>query len=246
MARRPRLYLPDCSLHIIQRGNSRDACFRDDSDYKAYLYFMREAAAQYGVSIHAFVLMTNHVHILATPSTEKSVSQMMQSIDRRYVQYFNHTYSRTGTLWEGRYKSTLVDTERYLLTVYRYIELNPVRAGMVEHAADYLWSSYSHNAAGVDIQMLTPHSGYLSLGKNPELRESAYRKLFQTHIPDMDIEAIRLATNKSWVLGSKKFIEQFENRAGIAGKTAKHEGIGSQKSIKINDSDPLKLGPLKL
>jgi putative transposase len=119
MARRPRLYLPNCPLHIIQRGNNRDACFRDDSDYKAYLYFMREAAERYGASIHAFVLMTNHAHILATPSTEKSVSRMMQSIGRRrYVQYFNHTYSRTGTLWEGRYKSTLVDTIHKLLSVY--------------------------------------------------------------------------------------------------------------------------------
>jgi putative transposase len=232
MARRPRLYLPDCPLHIIQRGNNRDACFRDDSDYKAYLHFMREAAERYGVSIHAFVLMTNHVHILATPSTEKSVSRMMQSIGRRYVQYFNHIYSRTGTLWEGRYKSTLVDTDNYLLTVYRYIELNPVRAGMVEHAADYPWSSYPHNAAGVEIQMLTPHDSYIALGKTSELRASAYRKLSQTHIPDMDIEAIRLATNKSWVLGSEKFIEQFERRVGIAGKTAEHGGDRKSKEYK--------------
>ena len=232
MARRPRLYLPNCPLHIIQRGNNRDACFRDDSDYKAYLHFMREAAERYGVSIHAFVLMTNHVHILATPSTEESVSRMMQSIGRRYVQYFNHIYSRTGTLWEGRYKSTLVDTDNYLLTVYRYIELNPVRAGMVEHAADYPWSSYPHNAAGVEIQMLTPHDSYIALGKTSELRASAYRKLFQTHISDMDIEVIRLATNKSWVLGSEKFIEQFERRVGIAGKTAEHGGDRKSKEYK--------------
>ncbi|WP_392383832.1 transposase [Marinomonas primoryensis] len=232
MVRRPRLYLPNCPLHIIQRGNNRDACFRDDSDYRAYLHFMREAAERYGVSIHAFVLMTNHVHILATPSTENSVSRMMQSIGRRYVQYFNHIYSRTGTLWEGRYKSTLVDTDNYLLTVYRYIELNPVRAGMVEHAADYPWSSYPHNAAGVEIQMLTPHDSYIALGKTSELRASAYRKLSQTHIPDMDIEAIRLATNKSWVLGSEKFIEQFERRVGIAGKTAEHGGDRKSKEYK--------------
>jgi putative transposase len=179
---------------------------------------MREAAERYGVSIHAFVLMTNHVHILATPSTEESVSRMMQSIGRRYVQYFNHIYSRTGTLWEGRYKSTLVDTDNYLLTVYRYIELNPVRAGMVEREADYPWSSYPHNASGVEIQMLTPHDSYIALGKTSELRASTYRKLFHTHIPDMDIDAIHLATNKSWVLGSEKFIEQFERRVGIAGK----------------------------
>ena len=232
MARRPRLYLPGCPLHIIQRGNNRDACFRDDSDYKAYLHFMREAATQYGVAIHAFVLMTNHVHILATPSTEESVSRMMQSIGRRYVQHFNYAYSRTGTLWEGRYKSTLVDTDNYLLTVYRYIELNPVRAGMVEHPADYPWSSYPYNAAGVDIKMLTPHESYLALGKTSLLRQSAYRDLFQSHIPDMDINAIRFATNKSWVLGSEKFIEQFERRVGVAGKTAGHGGDRKSKAYK--------------
>ncbi|MEJ2076351.1 MAG: transposase, partial [Reinekea sp.] len=128
MARRPRIYVPGVAHHVIQRGNNREACFGDESDYKAYLTYLKESALQNGVAIHAFVLMTNHVHLLVTPSDETALSKMLQTLGRRYVQYYNHKYGRTGTLWEGRYKSTLVQTENYLLTVYRYIELNPVRA----------------------------------------------------------------------------------------------------------------------
>ncbi|MBU2114357.1 MAG: transposase [Gammaproteobacteria bacterium] len=128
MARLPRLYLPGCAQHVIQRGNNREACFYAEADYKAYLSFLKDAATKYQVAIHAFVLMTNHVHLLVTPQSEHGVSRMMQAQGRKYVQYFNYTYRRTGTLWEGRYKSTVVDADNYLLTVYRYIELNPVRA----------------------------------------------------------------------------------------------------------------------
>jgi putative transposase len=137
MARLPRLYAPGCAQHIIQRGNNRDACFFSEKDYAVYLDTLKEYAKQYCVEIHAFVLMTNHVHLPITPQSKTGVSKMMQSIGRYYVRYVNNTYKRTGTLWEGRYKSTLVDSERYLLTVYRYIELNPVRASMVETAGDY-------------------------------------------------------------------------------------------------------------
>ena len=136
MARLSRLYFPGCAQHVTQRGNNRDACFYAEADYKAYLAFLKDAATKYQVAIHAFVLMTNHVHLLVTPGNEQGVSRMMQAQGRKYVQYFNFTYGRSGTLWEGRYKSTLVDAEHYLLTVYRYIELNPVRAGMVAHASD--------------------------------------------------------------------------------------------------------------
>ncbi len=142
MARLPRLYFPGCVQHVIQRGNNRDAFFYDEADYKVYLSFVNDAAKKYQVAIHAFVLMTNHVHLLATPSGEQGISRLMQALGRRYVQYINFTYGRTGTLWEGRYKSTLVDSDSYLLTVYRYLELNPVRAGMVTHASEYPWSSY--------------------------------------------------------------------------------------------------------
>lgn len=146
MARRPRLYIPGVAHHVIQRGNNREACFYEEADYTKYLSHLKEVAEQFSVAIHAFVLMTNHVHLLVTPNDERALGKMMQALGRRYVQYFNLKYFRTGTLWEGRYKSTLVESERYLLTVYRYIELNPVRAYMVSHASEYPWSSYRFNA----------------------------------------------------------------------------------------------------
>jgi putative transposase len=214
MARLPRLYLPGCSQHIIQRGNNREACFFDEADYKAYLSFLKDAAEKYRVAVHAYVLMTNHVHLLVTPSDEHGVSRMMQAQGRKYVQYFNYTYARTGTLWEGRYKSTLVDAENYLLTVYRYIELNPVRAGMVVHASEYPWSSYQGNALGKSIQLLTPHELYIQLGKADEERQSAYRALFRGRMPERDLTAIREATNKAWVLGSDRFRAQIEAKTG--------------------------------
>lgn len=153
----PRLHLPGCAQHVIQRGNNREACIRDDADYKACLGFLKEAAIKHEVAIHAFVPMNNHVHLLVTPIDEYGTSAMMQTLGRRYVQYFNNTYCRTGTLWERRYKSTIVDADTYLLRVYRYIELNPVHAGMVSLASVYRWSSYQGNAIGQHIALLTPH-----------------------------------------------------------------------------------------
>jgi putative transposase len=214
MARLPRLYLPGCAQHVIQRGNNREACFYADADYKAYLSFLKDAAAKYQVAIHAFVLMTNHVHLLVTPQDAQGVSRMMQAQGRKYVQYFNYTYGRSGTLWEGRFKSTVVDADNYLLTVYRYIELNPVRAGMVEHAADYPWSSYQGNAMGKPIQLLTPHPLYLNLGTTVAERQSAYRALFSGLMPEHDIAAIRRATNKAWVLGDEHFKAQIAAKTG--------------------------------
>ena len=139
MARLPRLHLPGCAQHVIQRGNNREACFYSEADYKAYLAFLKDVAIKQQVEIHAFVLMTNHVHLLVTSGDAQGVSRMMQALGRKYVQYFNYTHGRSGTLWEGRYKSTLVDADNYLQTVYRYIELNPVRASMVDHASEYPW-----------------------------------------------------------------------------------------------------------
>jgi putative transposase len=214
MARLPRLYLPGCAQHVIQRGNNREACFYDEADYKAYLSFLKDAATKCQVAIHAFVLMTNHVHLLVTPSDEQGISRMMQAQGRKYVQYFNFTYGRTGTLWEGRYKSTLVDSDSYLLTVYRYIELNPVRANMVMHSAEYPWSSYQGNALGKPIQLLTPHSMYCQLGRTDAERQSAYRALFRGRMTERDLAAIREATNKAWVLGDDRFKEQIEAKTG--------------------------------
>ena len=214
MARLRRLYLPGCALHVIQRGNNREACFHAEADYKAYLAFLKDAAVKHQVAIHAFVLMTNHVHLLLTPSDQQDVSRMMQGLGRKYVQYFNFTHGRTGTLWEGRYKSTLVDADNYLLTVYRYIELNPVRANMVSHASDYPWSSYQGNAAGKPIALLTPHPMYRQLGRTDEERQGAYRALFRGRMPQRDLAAIRDATNKAWVLGGDRFKAQVEATTG--------------------------------
>lgn len=224
MARLPRLYLSGCAQHIIQRGNNREACFYGEEDYKTYLTFLRESAEKHDVAIHAFVLMTNHVHLLATPENEKSISRMMQALGRRYVQYFNHIYARTGTLWEGRYKSTLVDTQNYLLKVYRYIELNPVRANMVDHASEYPWSSYRHNAVGLDIRLLSEHSEYLRLGNTKEERQSNYRTLFRGMMSVKDIDEIRECTNKAWVLGSDRFKAQIESKTKRAAVNRGHGG----------------------
>lgn len=163
--------------HIIQRGNNRQVCFNSDEDFAAYANWLKEFADKYHVSIHAWVFMTNHVHLLATPSAPNAISLMMQSLGRQYVRYYNHTYKRTGTLWEGRYKSCLVQTSDYLLHCYRYIELNPVRAGMVNRPEDYVWSSYAANALGREAILRTPHSKYLNLGRTTEERQQAYRAI---------------------------------------------------------------------
>jgi putative transposase len=164
MPRQPRPDLADVPQHVVQRGNDRQPCFYATEDYRRYLAGLRESAIRYGCSVHAYVLMTNHVHLLVTPSSAGAVSRMMQWLGRQYVGYINGRYRRTGTLWEGRYKSCLVDTERYLLTCYRYIELNPVRAAMVADPADYAWSSYRTNAQALPDKVVVPHAEYLRLG----------------------------------------------------------------------------------
>ena len=217
MARLPRFFLPGQPLHVIQRGNNRDPIFAADDDYRFYLHCLMEAADAQCLTVHAYVLMTNHVHLLVTPESESSLSKTMQSIGRRYVQYFNHAYGRTGTLWEGRYKSTLIDSERYLLTCMRYIELNPVRAAMVEHPGDYPWSSYLANAQGAPDVLIAPHSLYRRLGRADEERQSAYRQLFRAQIPKADVDAIRDATNKAWALGDSRFVSKI---AALSGRRA--------------------------
>lgn len=210
MARLPRLFLPGQPIHAIQRGNNREPIFATEEDYRFYIECLAKAATEQGLAIHAYVLMTNHVHLLVTPETEESLSKTMQSVGRRYVQYFNHAYQRSGTLWEGRYKSTLIQSERYLLTCMRYIELNPVRAAMVGHPGDYPWSSYRANALGDENVLLTPHLLYRRLGATPEDRQKAYRQLFRVQIGKEELETIRNATNKAWVLGEGRFCEKVE------------------------------------
>ena len=215
MPRLPRYVLPGQPQHVIQRGNNRELIFADEEDYRYYLDRLKAAASRHQVDIHTYVLMTNHVHLLVTPWSQQGIGGMMQGVGRYYVQYFNHRYGRTGTLWEGRYKATLVDSEAYLLTCYRYVELNPVRARMVEHPAEYPWSSYRHNALGGDDSLITPHPLYSALGSDEEGRRSAYRALFESHIDGKTLDEIRAATNKAWVLGDDRFREKI---AGLLGR----------------------------
>ena len=226
MARLPRLYVPGCSHHIIQRGNNRHACFYDERDYAFYLQQLRISAEEFGVCIHSFVLMTNHVHLLVTPKTSKSCGKMMQSLGRKYVRYINHTYQRTGTLWEGRYKSTLVDTQAYFLMVSRYIEMNPVRAHMVKSPDEYPWSSFKGNGLGKNIELLTPHIVYLALGKTKAQRMSRYCSLFEQDISSEELRDIRECTNKAWVLGSDKFKAQIK---GASNRRVESSGWGGDR-----------------
>lgn len=232
MARLRRVELINVPQHIIQRGNNRHVCFTTNEDFQAYIYWLKEYSNKFSVAIHAWVLMTNHVHLLCTPRKPKAISLMMQSLGRRYVQYFNYSYKRTGTLWEGRYKACLVQQESYLLHLYRYIELNPVRASMVDEPADYIWSSYQINALGKESELCEPHSIYLGLGKTKEQRLNCYRSLFQIHIDGELLIDIRKATNKGMALGNDKFkaeIEALSGRRVTEGKRGRPTGWRKDK-----------------
>ncbi len=214
MPRRPRVHLPGLPLHIVQRGHNREACFFAEDDYHAYRHWLGEALAVSGCLLHAYVQMTNHVHLLLTPPAPDAVSQLVISLGRRYVQYINKSYRRTGTLWDSRYKSSLVQADTYLLLCQRYIELNPVRAAMVDDPAHYRWSSYRANGLGQADLLLTPHPVYSSLGTKAADRLAAYRGLFR---PELDAEAIadiRLALNQGQPLGNSRFLARIEQATG--------------------------------
>jgi len=200
--------------HLIQRGNNRNNCFLSDSDKATYMRYLREASDKFRVAIHAWVLMSNHVHMLVTPQQSEGASNLMHYIGSQYVRFFNRKYSRTGTLWEGRFKSSLVQEDTYFLTCQRYIELNPVRAGMVSHPAEYHWSSYRSNAFGTNSSVRQPHQLYLALGNSESIRLEAYRSLFLESIPADQISSIRFAANKGLVLGSGKFTNKIEKLSG--------------------------------
>lgn len=214
MARLPRICSPGIPQHIIQRGNNRQACFASERDFSAYAHWLEEFSRKYHVAIHAWVFMTNHVHLLATSGTEAGISKMMQMLGLQYVRYFNNTYQRSGTLWEGRFKSCVVDAEEYLLVCQRYIELNPVRAGMVSTPEKYAWSSYQANGLGKHIKLWSPHPTYQQLGENPEERLKAYRQLFRGHLDTPTIHQIRLATNNGMALGNDNFRKEIEKATG--------------------------------
>lgn len=210
MARLSRVSPAGIPQHIVQRGNNRQVCFGNEEDMKAYLNWLKEYSKKYFVDVHAWVLMTNHVHLLCTPHEERAISQMMQAIGRMYVQYYNYTYQRSGTLWEGRFKSSLIQSERYLLELYRYIELIPVRANMVKDPGEYSWSSYACNALGIKTDLQTPHSLYLALGRTKRERLENYRELFKLHIDTDLLMEIRESVKKGLALGNERFTTQIE------------------------------------
>ena len=214
MARLARVCVPDVPHHIIQRGNNRQACFAAQEDFSAYAFWLAEFAVKNHVAVHAGVFMTNHVHLLVTPNSEDGIFRLMQSLGRCYVRYFNDTYCRSGTLWEGRFKSCVINAQEYLLTCQRYIELNPVRAGMVSNPVEYPWSSYQAHGLGKEIAMWQPHSIYMQLGTNPAAREEAYRELFRAHIDDEALTTIREMTNKGLALGNESFKKEIEQLTG--------------------------------
>ena len=196
---------PGVAAHIVQRGHNRAACFRRDSDYLLYLLHLRELSEKHGCQVHAYCLMTNHVHILLTPATADACTLLMRDLGQRYVQHFNRRYGRTGTLWEGRYRSFLAETARYVLACYRYIELNPVDAGMREHPGDYRWSSYSVNSGIRADPFISAHPEYAALGISEEQRQCSYRALFEQEMDEALRQAIEDATNSGYPLASDAF-----------------------------------------
>ena len=205
MPRPSRLILPGVAVHVIQRGNDRIPCFRQDSDYLMYLAYLRQLADKYECAVHAYCLMTNHVHLLLTPSAAGACTGLMRDLGQRYVQYFNRRHERTGTLWEGRFRSCIAESALYVLACYRYIESNPVRAGMVDHATGYLWSSYAVNSGMRSDPLVTPHAEYIALGADAAKRHAAYRGLFEQRLEPGLHKAIRDATNGGYALASETF-----------------------------------------
>lgn len=220
MPRQPRIDLPQVAQHIVQRGNDRQPCFFTDGDRLRYLGDLRELAIQTGCAVHAYVLMTNHVHLLVTPAESGQIPRLMQALGRRYVRYVNTRYRRTGTLWEGRYKACLVHGEAYVLRCYRYIENNPVRATMVAHPESYPWSSHAHNALGRADPLIHPHPIYTALGATSEARQRAYKALVAETLTDDDTAAIRDHLQQQHPLGSERF------RAAIEATLKRRVGPG--------------------
>ena len=214
MPRRPRIQLDGVPLHIVQRGHNREPCFFGEEDYQSYLHWLGEALAANQCALHAYVLMTNHVHLLLTPKKAERVPHLIIALGRRYVQYINRTYRRTGTLWESRYKSSLIHADTYLFTCMRYIELNPVRAAIVENPAHYRWSSYRANALGQSDSRIATHPLYLGLGAGDKSRQTAYRALFESELDAPAVDDIRLALNQSQPLGNSRFLAKIEKVTG--------------------------------
>lgn len=237
MPRRARLMFAGVTVHLIQRGNNRGACFFTNEDYALYLQHLAELAPKFGCAVHAYVLMTNHVHLLLTPQRADGASLLMKHLGQRYVQHVNRAYRRSGTLWEGRFRSCLTQSENYVLACYRYIELNPVRAGMNGHPGDYRWSSYRINAEARPSTLIAPHEEYLVLGSNAERRRAAYQALFLDQLEPEVLGSIRSATNGNFALGTRPFQAEIENALGRRA----HRGKPGRPEARAADPQQLRL-----
>lgn len=210
MSRPKRVNIAGVPQHLVQRGNNRQACFKDEADYRLYMKLLGIACKRHDCDVHAYVLMTNHVHILLTPNQPEGASLVFRDLGRDYVRQFNRQWGRSGTLWEGRFKSSLVDTHEYLLACYRYIELNPVRACMVDQPAHYPWSSFHTNALGCQDELVVPHGSLLSLGDDDNSRHKAYLSLFDSVLNADQIKTIQEGLNKGLPTGNNAFREDLE------------------------------------
>ena len=206
MARLPRLSLPGQPHHVIQRGNNRQAIVVDTADRERLLALWAEQAPRFGVALHAYMLMDNHFHLLVTPPTAEALPQFMQAVGRSYVRGFNDRHGRSGTLWEGRYRATVLQAERYLLPCMVYMDLNPVRSGLVAEAHDHVWSSHYHYAGLRTDRFVTPHPLYWTLGNTPFAREAAYADLVYQGISARDQLLLTEATLQGWAAGDPSFV----------------------------------------
>lgn len=233
MPRRARLALPGVPFHLIQRGNNRQACFFADEDYRSYLDWIAEYAGKTDCRIHAYVLMTNHVHLLLSADRAEAPGALMKMLGQRYVQYVNRVYRRSGTLWEGRFRSCPIQEEAYLLACQRYIELNPVRAAIVEHPGDYRWSSYRANGQGESDALIRPHALYDALGLDAAGRRGAYRELFHHELEPGLVDEIRRATNGNFLLGNERFAVDVAATLGrrvLPGKSGRPRKVAAAES----------------
>lgn len=233
MPRKPRMFVPGIPVHVVQRGNNRQATFFDEQDYLIYLEALAQGLKRYRADLHAYVLMTNHVHLLITPEKVDSIPRIFQHVGRLYVLYINKKYKRSGTLWEGRYKCSLVNADEYLLTCYRYIEMNPVTANMVGKPEEYPWSSYRYNGLGQENSLVIPHDLYLRLGGDQASRCYAYRELFRFELIEKDIHEIRESLNYNYPLGNDRFKDEVEY---YLGRSIGKRRAGRPKKQKINSA----------
>lgn len=212
MPRQARLRIPGLPLHLVQRGHNKAPCFLQERDFRVYLSLVDELSPLYGCAVHAYVLMTNHVHLLLTPERADGASFLMKYLGQRFAQYFNRKYGHSGSLFEGRFRSCIVDSDAYLLSCYRYVEMNPVRAGMVDHPSEYRWSSYHTNAEGRPSDFVVAHPLYVALAENPDERRRLYRSLFEVPEAPDDLRRMREAVNSGTALARESFLVELDER----------------------------------